>query len=131
MGMACPGLRPIETEAKAGRQNGSDPWRFGVTLQVKEVELVPHEVDMEEELDEAAQELRDAMRERFRPEDLLQYSVQGGDAEFSQALGGCTLQLLLLLAFRVLRTHPSSGITCGDIGGGECMYLEEGGRSHL
>ena len=34
-------------------------------------------VDLDQELDEAAQRERDKIRAQFRPEDLLQYSIKG------------------------------------------------------
>lgn len=40
--------------------------------------LLPHAVDMDEELDEAADEQRNKMREKYlQPEDLAQYAIAG------------------------------------------------------
>ncbi|KAL4434095.1 hypothetical protein ABPG75_000536 [Micractinium tetrahymenae] len=48
--------------------------------------LAPHEAELDAELDEAAQEIKAAMREQFRPEDLAQFAISA-DADFDGAVG--------------------------------------------
>ncbi|GIL51445.1 hypothetical protein Vafri_7426 [Volvox africanus] len=52
-------------------------------------ELGPHEVALDDDLDEAAAAERAKLRDRYlRPEDLAQFAIRGGDEDITAALGG-------------------------------------------
>ncbi|GLC38597.1 hypothetical protein PLESTB_000450900 [Pleodorina starrii] len=52
-------------------------------------ELAPHEVSLDEDLDEAAAAERAKLRDKYlRPDDLAQFAIRGGDEELQAALGG-------------------------------------------
>ncbi|GIM12120.1 hypothetical protein Vretimale_15547 [Volvox reticuliferus] len=51
--------------------------------------LGPHEVALDDDLDEAAAAERAKLRDRYlRPEDLAQFAIRGGDEDIAAALGG-------------------------------------------
>lgn len=56
------------------------------------VNLTPHEVELDEELDEGARAVSLAMREALKPEDLGQYAIRGAAEEFEAAATGTGLK---------------------------------------
>lgn len=54
----------------------------------KVVEMLPHETGLDEELEEGAREVKEAMRAALRPEELEQYAIRGVDADFEAAVPG-------------------------------------------
>jgi N-acetyltransferase 10 len=53
----------------------------------KIVSLTPHEVELDEELEAGAEDIRQAMREALKPEDLEQYAIRGAAEDFETAAG--------------------------------------------
>ncbi|BDA49001.1 RNA cytidine acetyltransferase [Coccomyxa sp. Obi] len=49
--------------------------------------MQPHAVDMDQELDDAAKEINEKMREALKPEDLAEFAIEGEDDRFAQAVG--------------------------------------------
>ena len=56
--------------------------------QPKIVKLTPHEKELDEEMDEGARAVAQAMRDALRPDDLEQYAIRGAAEEFEVAAAG-------------------------------------------
>lgn len=54
----------------------------------KIVTLNPHEVELDAELEAGAEDIRQAMRDALKPEDLEQYAIRGAAEDFETAAGG-------------------------------------------
>ncbi|CAD7699176.1 unnamed protein product [Ostreobium quekettii] len=52
----------------------------------KEIVLLPHDKDVEEELEEAGRQIQGAIRAQLQPEALREFAIEGGDEEFGDAL---------------------------------------------
>lgn len=76
------------------------------------VNLTPHEVELDEELDEGARAVALAMREALKPEELGQYAIRGAAEEFEAAAVGSGLKSGGIVSV------PSKGWKTPNSGGG-------------
>ncbi|KAK9918544.1 hypothetical protein WJX75_004887 [Coccomyxa subellipsoidea] len=67
---------------------GAREAEVGRTLpQQHAVEMTPHAVSLDQDLDAAAQEMNEKMRKAFNPEDLAEFAIEGEDDRFAEAIG--------------------------------------------
>lgn len=85
-------MRRLHSHLKAGKEAAIArklPARKDVKS--KAASLAPHEVDVDEDLEQGAAEVKAAMEMELRPEDLQEYAIRGSLEEFEHAAEGANL----------------------------------------
>eukprot|EP00887_Chlorella_sp_A99_P003429 scaffold7.g3429.t1 len=75
--------------------------------------LAPHEANLDEELDAAAQAIKQQMQQALRPEELAQFAVAGQDADFEAAVGGAELRAGGVVSVRAAGGGAKAGKDAG------------------
>eukprot|EP00877_Chromochloris_zofingiensis_P001333 jgi/Chrzof1/111/Cz01g03260.t1 len=85
------------------------------------------DLDLDDELDAAAEAVRQQMRSQFKAEELQEYAVKGAEDEFATALGGGGG----LGSGSIISLKSSAPATAGDSGGGKKKEAVASGGSQL